>query len=104
MPRSLTVQILDVLEFAARPLTSVEIWRRLGDDVTKEELASRLFKMRKRKQVVSCEVSASATTGRRKVKAYSLPPEPQPTDSDASAHVSPITREYIPSIAKTPDF
>lgn len=88
--RTLNEQIEAVLEVAIKPLSAADIRRRLAGNVEAGEVSSRLSKMAKKGQAVAVEIASQAITGPRKIKGWVSP-------------TNPLTLEYIPAIAKTPE-
>ncbi len=85
---SLTEMILGLLKVASRPMTAADLWRRLPDDVQRDDVGSRLSKMRGRGQILETTVDSTAKTGPRRIKAFLLP-------------AASVTRELVPDLAQT---
>lgn len=87
---TLNEQIESLLAVAVRPLSAADIRRRLSGAVEAGEISSRLAKMKSQRKVVSVEIDSQAITGPRRIKGWVSP-------------TNPMTLEYIPDIAKTPE-
>ena len=69
----LMANILDVLALADRPLTVGDILRRLDGEVQRDDVSSRLAKLKKQGKVLVVVRKSQAITGPRMINSYLLP-------------------------------